>query len=273
MLVPEQGIYKPGKDLLTSVNNREREREQEQSRQKTQLQPRTNRVNLPSSLIISTQRVSLKMSPIQVAATSVLLLASVYLSVGAHIPTRRAATEPQDITNRTGSEAIVARFLVGEYFKYKFNNKDLNVTTTCSKLEYNLSLTCPKDVPGCNSMVNVSTNLQHLRPIFSHVVGLIYENSTDNTQMLWLDLLEMIYYRLSKQTQRYLEAENHSGNTSDIVGTIAKLQQEHTNIKIAEAALCHLRDIALDIIFTVGIENSQLRPSRLCKSVQDFCTS
>ena len=51
----------------------------------------------------------------------------------------------------------------------------------------------------------------------THDLGLVYQNNTNETLMEQLDLLEMMYYRLSQQMQRYLQAHNlTSGNTNSI---------------------------------------------------------
>ena len=167
------------------------------------------------------------MSPncLQIATTSALLLATVYLSLGAHIPTRRAATGAtvhpatlQAIKRRTGSEAINAKAQVDDYFKDAYDNKHLNVTAECSALVARIDLPCPQDVSGCNTMVNASTNLHHLLYMYSHLLGLVYQNNTNETLMEQLDLLEMMYCWLSHQMQRYLQAQHNltSGNTNSI---------------------------------------------------------
>ena len=194
-----------------------------------------------------------------------LAFVCVYVSVGAHIPTRRDATEValQTILRKTDTEAINTKGQVDTLLKETFGSK--NVATTCSTLEPNLTLPCPKDVHEWtmdpDSMVNVSTNLQYLLHIYSHVVGLIYQNSTNENLMGWLDLLEMIYHQLSNQMQRYLQAYNLSGNTycidyQRITVTITTMQQQEcTTMEITNVILRHLRDIARHTISTVGVED------------------
>ena len=94
--------------------------------------------------------------------------------------------------------------------------------------------------------------------MYTHVLGLIYQNSTDESQLEQLDLLEMVFYRLSNQMQRYLQAHNLSSgdgrsNTRCTYHTQTKecslssgydkctvLPQEFNNTEIARTILCHL---------------------------------
>ena len=220
------------------------------------------------------------MSPncLQIVTTSALLLATVYLSLGAHIPTRRAATGATvppatllNITKRTGSEAINAKIQVDNYLKETFSSD--NVAEICSNLVPHLVLPCPQNVSGCNSSVNASTNLHYLLYMYSHLLGLMYQNNTNETLMEQLDLLEMVYYRLSHQMQRYLQAHNlTSGNAKhiehqEIDGEIAALEQEFTHLNITNSTLCQLRTITISILSEIGEENSSLRPYQFCKSL------
>ena len=220
------------------------------------------------------------MSPncLQIATTSALLLATVYLSLGAHIPTRRDATGVtvpqatlQAIKRRTGSEAINARAQVDNYLKETYSSNE--VAGNCSTLVPHLVLPCPQNVSGCNSSVNASTNLHYLLYMYSHLLGLVYQNNTNETLMEQLDLLEMIYYRLSHQMQRYLQAHNlTSGNANsiehqEIDGEIAALEQELSHLNITNSILCQLRSITNSILSEFGQENSSLRPYQFCKSV------
>ena len=233
-------------------------------------------------VIVDTASLWVEMSPrqVHVAVTSALLLACVYLSVGVLIPTRRLATcvtvppaNLQTITRRTGSEAINAKVIVDDYFREAYDNKHLNISAICSTLVPCIVLPCPQDVPGCNSLVNVSTNLNYLRHMYTHVLGLIYQNSINEPQLEQLDLLEMIFYRLSNQMQWYLQANNLSSGDDkcvvhdEIDGTAKALQQAFTYTEIAHAILCHLRDMARNTVREVGIENVCLRPYLFCSSV------
>ena len=220
-----------------------------------------------------------KMSPLQIAGTSVLLLACVYLSVGAHIPAQRRDARNAAVARGTGSEAINAKAQVDDYFKYAYTNNDSNVTTTCSNLVADINLPRPQDVPGCDSMVNASTNFQYFFDMYSHVVGLIYLNSTNGSQSSTsktlierLDLLEMIHYRLSKHMQRYLQAHNLSCGSATFFeypesDNISALMENFTYVEIANVTLCHLRDITKSIMSTIGQDNSPLRPYKFCRSV------
>ena len=210
-----------------------------------------------------------QMSPLQihVAATSAVLLACVYLSVGAHIPTRRDSTRVpvppatlQSIIRRTGSEAINAKVHVDHYFRGTYASD--NVSAICSTLVPHIVLPCPQDVPGYNSLVNVSTNLNYLLHMYTHVLGLIYQNSTDESQLDQLDLLEMVFYRFSNQMQRYLQAHNPSSGDDKCT----MLPQEFNNTEIAHAILCHLRDMALSTVRAIGERYSSLRSYQFCRS-------
>ena len=117
--------------------------------------------------------------------------------------------------------------------------------------------------------------------MYTHVLGLIYQNSTDESQLEQLDLLEMVFYRLSNQMQWYLQAHNpSSGNAkcntrctchtqtedyslSSGYDKCTVLPQEHAagiNTEIAHAILCHLRDMARNTVLAVGFENAPFRP-------------
>ena len=216
-----------------------------------------------------------EMSPLQIAATSALLLACVYLSVGTPIPvTPRTGTEDVDdaITKRTGTEAIHAKKAVDDYLKDVYGNKDLNVKANCSSLLHHIVLPCPQNVPGCNSMVSVSKNLNYLLYMYSHVLGFIYQSNTYDAQMVKLDYLEMIYHRFYNQMQRYLQACNLShGDTmcsehEDIDEKIIALQVEFPDMKeVAKVILCHLRSIAFCTMRKFGEKNSPLRPYKFCR--------
>ena len=122
-------------------------------------------------------------------------------------------------------------------------------------------------------MVTVSGNLQYFLYMYSHVVGLVYQSSTDIEQMEQLDLLEMMYYRLSKQLQRYIQAHKPSSRNTkhihhlEIDGRIAALEQESTRLEIANSALCRLGGIARSTFLEIGEKNSPRRPYQFCKSL------
>ena len=223
-----------------------------------------------------------QMSPLQihVAATSTLLLACVHLSVGASVPPPHT-----QVIKRTGHEAIRAKYMVEDYFWGTYNTYYLNVSAICSTLVPHIVLPCPQDVPGCNYSVNVSTNLNYLRHMYTDVLGLIYQNSINESQLEQLDLLEMVFYRFSNQMQRYLQAHNPSSgdakcNTRCTCHSQTKdyslssgydkctvLPQEFTYIEIARAILCHLRDMAWNTLLEVGPENAPFRPYKFCSSL------
>ena len=174
-----------------------------------------------------------------------------------------------DVTKRTGTEAINAKWGVDEYIK-KYKNSDSNVTATCSARLVNSTVqTCLQSVPECTSkagMVNVSINLQYLLHMYSHVLGLVYQKSTAETnQMEQLDLLEMMYHRLFSQIQRYLQAHNPSSG-HDFVKFTASLECTQD----VEVVLCHLREMAvraLDIITEdIGEDNIILYGYQFCHS-------
>ena len=207
------------------------------------------------------------MYPLQIAATSALLLACVYLSVGTPIPVTRATDIPKVVKNRTGTEAINAKTQVEDYFS-DVHGKDAKAI--CPSLQDRIVLPCPQNGPGCNSMVNVSKNLNYLLHLYSHVLGFIYQSSTDEAQMVKLDYLEMIYHRFSNQMQRYIQAHNPShGDTKyieyeDIHGKITALPVEFTDMGYAEVVLCHLRSMAITAMRQVGPESAALRGYKFC---------
>ena len=121
-------------------------------------------------------------------------------------------------------------------------------------------------------MVNVSKNLNYLLYMYSHVLGFIYQSSTNEAQMVKLDYLEMIYHRFSSQMQRYLQACNFShGDTvsikhQDIDKRVKKLQdKKFDNICIAEGVLCQLKNMAISAMRQVGWTASGLYEYRFCK--------
>ena len=127
-------------------------------------------------------------------------------------------------------------------------------------------------------MVNVSANLHYLLYMYSHVLGIIYQSNTNHTQQLeQLDLLETVFYRLSNQIQRYLQAHSlSSGYTKCIVHqeieeTVTALWQEgFTNMEIANVILCHLR-VVTNSILNVIIE--AFGSEHITFSGYQFCTS
>ena len=176
------------------------------------------------------------------------------------------ATETEviyNVTKRTGTEAIHAKLGVDEYIKNGTDHFD--VTAKCSALRDHINLPRPQIVPKCTSedcMVNVSINLQYLLHMYSHVLGLIYQKSTAETnQMQQLDLLEMMYHRLFSQIQRYLQAHKPSSGryfvpfTSTLEGT-----------QDVEVVLCHLREMAIRAWDVIGKENITLYPYKFCSS-------
>ena len=211
----------------------------------------------------------LEMSPLQIAATSALLLACVYLPLGTPMPV--TAPTVTEVIKRTGSEAINAKTAVDNYLKDVYDNKDLDVTANCSSLLRHTVLLSPQNGPGCNSMVNVSKNLNYLLHMYSRVLGFIYQSSTDETQMVRLDYLEMIYHRFYNQMQRYLQAHNLScrdamcSKHEDIDGRITALQVEFTDMGIAEVVLCHLRNMARSALDQVGPKNASLYKYGFCE--------
>ena len=220
------------------------------------------------------------MSPLQIATTSALLLACVYLSLGAHIPARRdtstvtAATETEviykkNVASRTGTEAATAKYQVDQYIKKVTDCS--NVTAECSALLDSINLPRPQNVPNCASkecMVNVSINLQYLLHMYSHVLGLIYQKSTTETvQMQRLDLLEMMYHRMFSQTQRYLQAHKlTSGN--DFVSFNSSEDPNLEPTQYVKVVLCRLRQMAKRAMDIIGKENINLYAYKFCRSVQ-----
>ena len=211
-----------------------------------------------------------EMSPFQIISASALLLTCVYLPLGTPMPVTAR------VIKRTGTEAINAKVEIDNYLKDTYGNKDLDVKATCSSLLHHIVLPCPQNVSGCNSMVNVSKNLNYLLHLYSHVLGFIYQRSTDETQMVKLDYLEMIYHRFYNQMQRYLQVHNLShGDTKcieqeDIHGNITALQVDITDIEIAEVILCHLRDMAFSTMHMLGEENSLVRGYKFCRILPDL---
>ena len=180
-----------------------------------------------------------------------------------------APTETE-VTVRTGTEAIQAKLHTDDYIK-KYKNSDSNVTATCSACLVNSTVhKCLQSVPECTSkecMVKVSTNLQCLLPTYSCVLGLI--NLSDKNQMEQLDLLEMMYYRLFSQIQRYLQAHNFSSVHEIVKFTSLECTQD------VEVVLCHLRQMAkraMDIIKEdIGKDNITLSPYKFCHSKEHVC--
>ena len=210
----------------------------------------------------------------QIAATSLLILACVHSSVSAHIPIRRGtdvgvqgsdtvANRTGTEANRTGTEAIHAKLGVDEYIKN--GNDHFNVTAKCLALLDRINLPRPQNITKCTSedcLVNVSINLQYLLHMYSRVLGLVYQNSTaDTDQMEQLDLLEMMYYRLFSQIQRYLQAHNLSSG-HEIVPFTSKLE----GTQDVEVVLCHLRETAIRAMNIIGKENITLYDYKFCRS-------
>ena len=220
-------------------------------------------------------RFGLNMSPLQIATISALLLACVYLSLGAHIPARREAptmTAATSAAERTGTEAINAKGQTDDYFKDVYKNEHLSVTATCSAHLVNSTVyTRLQSVANCTSkecMVNVSINLQYLLHMYSHVLGLVYQNSTAETnQTLQLDLLEMMYHRLFSQTQRYLQAHNSSCD-HDFVSFTSSEEPRLKCTQDVEVVLCHLRETAIRAMGIIEEENLTLYSYKFCHSVK-----
>ena len=221
------------------------------------------------------------MSPLQVVATSALLLACVYLSVGTPVPvTPRTCTEDVDeaITKRTGTEAINAKKAVDDYIKKEYKVED--VSKRCSSLrlsvhywhlphpnvtEYNISCI------GC--IVNISTNLNYLLQMYSYVLGFMYRNNISDEAEL--DFLEVIFSRFSNQMQRYLQARNHfrrdTMSTKDQQIKAGNLTQPREGYRqIANVILCQLRDMARTTMRTFGAEHSTLYGYKFCGSLSDL---
>ena len=217
------------------------------------------------------------MSPLQIAATSALLLACVYLSLGAHIPARReastmTATIADNAAERTYTEALHAKLQTDEYFKKAYEDNE-DVTATCSARLVNSSVhKCLQSVPKSTSkqgMVNVSINLQYLLYTYSHVLGLVYQNITAETDRL--DLLEMIYYRLFIWAQRYLQAHNLSSG-HEIVNFTCSEEPKLGCTQDVEVVLCHLREMAKRAMNIIGedieTEKKTLYPYKFCHSAK-----
>ena len=215
----------------------------------------------------------------QIAATSLLLLACVHSSVSAHIPIQRGTdvgVQGSDtVANTTGTEAIHAKLGVDEYIKN--GNDHFNVTAKCSALLDRINLPRPQIVPKCTSedcMVNVSINLQYLLHMYSHVLGLVYQNSTaDPDQMEQLDLLEMMYYRLFSQIQRYLQAHNlPSGH--EIVNFTCSEEPKLDCTQDVDVVLCHLREMAIRAMDIISEkQNITLYGYKFCRSKEHVqCT-
>ena len=212
-----------------------------------------------------------------IAATTALLLPCCVCLPTAQQPSATAQTGIFAVASRTGTEAIRAKIIVDDYFKK--SDKDVSVTATCSELLIDsILLPYPQNVPSfnstVNSMVNVSANLHYLLYMYSHVLGIIYQSNTNHTQQLeQLDLLEMVFYRLSNQIQRYLQAHSFSsGYTKCIVH-----QEIAETVQNMNVILCHLREVAkriLDVIGkAIGRENIAIYDYQLCRSVEHVhCT-
>ena len=172
----------------------------------------------------------------------------------------------------------------------KNGNASLDITATCSVLIDSILLLHPQNVPSSNSavnvprcschnsMVSVSADLHYLLYMYSHVLGLIYQNSNTNPtqqQLEQLDILEVVFYRLSNQIQRYLQAHSlSSGYTKCIVHqeieetvTAALWQEGFTIMEIANVILCHLRELTKSIVDVIGKEHITLYPYRFCMSM------
>lgn len=211
------------------------------------------------------------MPPVRVfiAASSALLLTCCVCLSTAQQPSPTAQTGIFTVVRRTGTEAIQARRFADDYFRDIYLISLSDVTATCSVLIDSILLPYPQNVPSFNStvniprcscnnsMVSVSTDLHYFLYMYSHVLGLIYQNSnTNHTQqhLDQLDLLEVVFYRLSNQIQRYLQAHSlSSGYTKCIVHqeieetvTAALWQEGVTNMEIVNVILCHLREVAKD---------------------------
>ena len=222
------------------------------------------------------------MSPLQVVATSALLLACVYLSVGTLVPvTPTTGTEDVDeaITKRTGTEAINAKKAVDDYIKAEYNEVK-GVSKHCSSLRLSVhywDLPHP-NVTKCNiscigCIVNISTNLNYLLQMYGYVLGLMHRNNSLNEAEL--DFLEVIFSRFSNQMQRYLQARNHfhrdTMSTNDqqiIAGNLTQPIEGYR--QIANAILCQLRDVAKSTVFTFGAEHSSLYGYKFCGSLSDL---
>ena len=210
-----------------------------------------------------------KMSPLQVVATSALLLACVYLSVGTPVPvTLRTDTEDIDeaIAKRTGTEAINAKIAVDNYIKDKYKDEDASKYCSSLRLSVHYWHLPQPNVMKCNiscieCIVNTSTNLNYLLQMYSYVLGLMYRNnSSDEAE---LDFLEVIFSRFSNQMQRYLQARNHfrrdTMSTKDQQIKAGNLTQPIEGYRqIANAILCQLRDVARTTMRTFGKEHCPL---------------
>ena len=235
------------------------------------------------------------MPPVRVfiAASSALLLTCCVCLSTAQQPSPTAQTGIFTVVSRTGTEAAQARSIVNDYFR---NGKaNLTIKATCSDLIDSILLLHPQNVPSSNSavniprcscnkstvnsMVSVSTDLHYLLYMFSHVLGLIYQNSNTNhtqQQLDQLDLLEVVFYRLSNQIQRYLQAHSlSSGYTKCIVHqeieetvTAALRQEGVTIMKIVNVILCHLRKVTISIMdVIVQVTSVTIYNYQLCRSL------
>ncbi len=117
-------------------------------------------------------------------------------------------------------------------------------------------------------MVNVSINLQYLLHMYSHVLGLVYQKSTAETnQMQQLDLLEMMYHRMFSQIQRYVQAHKlTSGN--DFVSFNSSEDPNLEPTQYVKVVLCRLRQTARRVMEIIGEENINLYDYTFCRSVQ-----
>ena len=178
-------------------------------------------------------------------------------------------TAATSAAERTGIEALHAKGQTDDYFKDVYKNEHLSVSATCSALLENSTVyTRLQSVANCTSeecMVNVSINLQYLLHMYSHVLGLVYQNSSADTD--WLDLLEMIYYRLFSQIQRYLQAHNSSCG-HDFVSFTSSEEPRLIGTQDVEVVLCHLRETAIRAMGIFGKENLTLYPYKFCHSVK-----
>ena len=220
------------------------------------------------------------MSPLQVVATSALLLACVYLSVGNPIPvTPTTGTDVDEaITKRTGTESINAKIAVDNYIKDKYKDEDASKYCSSLRLSVHYWHLPHPNVPKCNiscigCIVNTSTNLNYLLQMYGYVLGLMYRNNISDEAEL--DFLEVIFSRFSNQMQRYLQAHNHfrrdTMSTKDQQIKAGNLTQPIEGYRqIANAILCQLRDVANTTMHTFGAKHSSLYGYKFCGSLSDL---
>ena len=210
----------------------------------------------------------------QFTATSALLLVCVHLSVGALLPVDKPAYR------RTETETRNSLILSNRLFP--------SLASECASMTHleDVNLPCPPDVSGCNSTVSsISANLNYLLYMYGYVLGLSHENnSIVGSELDKLELLEMVYSRLSTQLERYLQAFSRACNDSmcivyqgfdkaSIPEELTTLQQlgGYTHLELLKLIICHVRMVIFNIWYLPGFkENITVRPYRFCRSLPEL---